>query len=275
MATKTGRCGAAVAWKTWDGSPSGRLLWSRFGLRRRFAPAFPSLICSRVRMTPAHSKLVILFSAAAVAVSTLGGCSSLPFMEKERTSIITPGMRMAAVREIGPRANNADSAEQQRLCEQLALHIQTEPDPLVRLEIQNTVAQFSVPLALKMLLAGLHDENLDVRLTCCYRLAERGDATAIGPLRKVLETDSELDARLAAIDALGQIDSTETVAALALALDDRDPAVQYAGVQALKAVSGEDFGNDVSSWQMYVKGETPPAKPSVSIAERAKQWSPF
>ena len=211
-------------------------------------------------MTFACSKTVILFSAAAVAVSTLGGCSSLPFMEKERTSIITPGMRMAAVREIGPRASNADTAEQQRLCEQLAMHIQTEPDPLVRQEIQYTVAEFSVPLALNMLLAGLNDENLDVRVTCCNRLGERGDTGAIGPLRKILETDDELDARLAAIDALGKIDSTETVAALATALDDSDPAVQYAGVQALKSASGEDFGNDVRSWQQYVSGETPPGE---------------
>ena len=117
----------------------------------------------------ARTKPIFLISAVAVAVSTLGGCSTLPFMQKERTSIITPGMRMAAVREIGPRAKKADSAEQQRICEQLALHIQTEPDPLVRQEIQNTVAQFSSPMALKMLLAGLSDENLDVRLTCCYR----------------------------------------------------------------------------------------------------------
>lgn len=226
-------------------------------------------------MNFACSKLVILFSAAAVVVSTLGGCNSMPFMQKERTSIITPGMRMAAVREIGPRASDADSAEQQRICEQLALHIQTEPDPLVRQEIQQTVAQFSSPLALKMLLAGLDDENLDVRVTCCNRLGERGDASAIGPLRKILETDGELDVRLSAVDALGQIDSPETIAALALALDDRDPAIQYAGVQALKAASGQDFGNDVRSWQQYVSGETPQAQPPVSIAERAKQWSPF
>ncbi len=226
-------------------------------------------------MTFARTKPVFLIWAVAVAISTLGGCSTLPFMQKERTSIITPGMRMAAVREIGPRAKNADTAEQQRICEQLALHIQTEPDPLVRQEIQNTVAQFSPPLALKMLLAGLSDEDLDVRLTCCSRLGKRGDVGAIGPLRKILETDDELDARLAAIDALGQIESTETVAALAIALNDRDPAIQYAGVQALKVASGQDFGNDVRAWQQYVSGETPQAKPPISIAEKAKQWSPF
>ena len=226
-------------------------------------------------MTSGRCKSKKLLSIATLIVSTVAGCSSLPFMDKERTSIITPGMRMAAVREIGPRADAADFAEQQRLCEQLALHIQTEPDPLVRQEIQNTVAEFTTPLAEKMLLAGLNDEDLDVRLTCCGRLGQRGDKAAVAPLQKILETDEELDARLAAIDALGKIDSPETVSALSSALDDRDPAIQYAGVQALKLCTGEDFGNDVRSWQMYVRGESPPEKPSVSLTERAKAFSPF
>lgn len=225
-------------------------------------------------MTVVRTKSVVRVVAAAVVVSTFG-CSSWPFAEKERSSIITPAMRMAAVREFGPRARNADAAEQQRLCEQLALQIQTEPDPLVRQEIQNTVAEFSTPLALKMLLAGLQDDDLSVRLTCCYRLAERGDPAAIGPLRTALETDHELDVRLAAIDALGKIRSTESVSALGVALADRDPAVQYAGVQALKTASGQDLGNDVAMWQQYVSGEHPAIKPEVSVAERVKQWSPF
>ena len=226
-----------------------------------------------VRMTFLRTKSVALVSAA-VAVSALG-CSSWPFAEKERTSIITPGMRMAAVKEFGPRANNADPFEQQRLCEQLARQIQSEPDPLVRQEIQNSAAQFSTPLALKMLLAGLQDDDLNVRLTCCYRLAERGDVAAIGPLRTALETDRELDVRLAAIDALGKIHSTESVAALGLALADRDPAVQYAGVQALKTASGQDLGNDVTAWQQYVSGGNPSIKPEISVAQRVKEWSPF
>ncbi|MCG8449577.1 MAG: HEAT repeat domain-containing protein [Pirellulales bacterium] len=217
---------------------------------------------------------VRIVTAAWVAVG-ICGCSVWPFAERERTSIITPGMRMATVREIGARAQDADSAQQQQTCEQLARQIQTEPDPLVRQEIQNTVAKFSSPLAERMLLAGLSDDDLDVRLTCCHRLAERGNPAAIGPLRQALQSDPELDVRLAAIDALGKIPSTETVAALGIAVKDRDPAVQYAGVQALKAASGEDFGNDVARWQQYVAGETPQPKPDVSVAERVKQWSPF
>jgi len=183
-------------------------------------------------------------------------------------------MRAAAVREMAPLAEKSDMAEQQRLCEQLAMQIRTEPDPLVRQEIQNTISEYSTPLALRMLIAGLSDEDREVRLTCCYRLAERGEE-AVDALRKVVESDAEIDVRLAAIDGLGKTRSAANVAALAPALDDRDPAVQYAAVQALKTASGEDLGNDVRAWQQFVAGEVPTPKAKVSVAQQVKQWSPF
>lgn len=216
--------------------------------------------------------LLALFALCSV-VST--GCTSWPFREKERTSFITPGMRIAAVREMRAQAEGLDDEEQQRLTEQLASQIRTEPDPLVRKAIQEAVAEYSTPLAQDVLVAGLNDADLQVRITCCKKLGEKGDPTAVPILRNVLESSDELDVRLAAVDSLGKISSTETVSALAIALRDQDPAMQYAGVQALKAVSGQDFGNDVKLWQQYAEGQQPVIQPNVSLAERIKGYSPF
>lgn len=208
-----------------------------------------------------------------VALFMLAGCASLPsppWSERERTSIITPRMRIAAIQEIAARANDAD-ADQPQLTEQLAAQIQTEPDPLVRQAIQETVAQFSTPLAREVLIAGLQDDDLDVRLACCHGLSQRDDPTVVSALRGVLENDKALDAKLAAIDALGQIKSPHSVAALGKAVNDRDPALQYAGVQALKSVSGQDLGNDVVAWRQYAASE----QPEISVAQRPSSWSPF
>ena len=211
------------------------------------------------------------FVLSAIALVTFVGCASLPWQEQERTSIITPRMRIATIQEIGSRADDADADEQQRLTEQLATQIQTEPDPLVRQAIQEVMGRFSTPLARDAQIAGLQDDDLDVRLTCCQGLAGRGDVSAISALRIALETDESLDVKLAAIDALGQIKSPQSVSALAIAVNDRDPALQYAGVQALKAVSGQDLGNDVVAWRQYASG----AQPQISVAERPRSWSPF
>jgi len=216
-----------------------------------------------------------LMPFAALCLIVALGCATWPFQSKERTSILTPGMRVAAIQEMAARADDIDSAEQSELTEQLAMQIRTEPDPIVRKAIQETIAGYSTPLARDVLVAGLSDDDLDVRLACCLKLGERAEPTSVQVLRRVLENDAELDVRLAAVDALGKISSSESIAALAIALKDRDPAMQYAGVQSLRKISGQDFGNDVNTWRAYAVGEQPQVAPQPSMAQRIKKYSPF
>lgn len=199
------------------------------------------------------------------------GCASLPFKDNDRTSLLTPRMRMAAIQESALRAKDSDSAEQQKTAEQLATQIQTEPDPLVRRSIQEAMGELSVPLAQDVLIAGLKDDDLAVRLTCCQELGKRADPSVIVALSERLQNDDQLDVKLAAIDALGQIKSPQSVSALATAVNDRDPALQFAGVQALQAISGKELGNDVAAWREYAAS----AQPEISLAERPRGWSPF
>jgi len=216
--------------------------------------------------------LVLLVGVSPLVV----GCSTTwPWQSKTRTSITTPAMRIAAIRETGTRAYKMDSAEQQRASEELAMQIRTEPDPLVRQAIQESIAQFSTPLATQVLLAGLNDDHLEVRLSCCQKLGVRADPTTVAALQSVIETGKTLDDRLAAVDALSQIKTDQSIAALTIALKDRDPAMQFAAVNGLRNVTGQDLGNDVKVWLEYAESGQTPRRPNVSLAERAKSWMSF
>jgi HEAT repeat protein len=193
-------------------------------------------------------QLAILI-AVLVGLSVLPGCSL--FRDNERTSIITPDMRAASIREFGPRAEDASDSERLAMCEELAKQIRTEPDPICRRAIQETIAEFDVPLASAVLVAGLSDEDRDVRTACCRMLAKRQDESAIAPLSRMIAADADAEVRMAAIDALGKFKSPAAVQGLAAAVKDRDPAMQYAGVEAMKTSSGEDLGNDVAAWRQY------------------------
>ena len=232
-------------------------------------PKFVDLLPVIRRMTSRllHIALVTLVAAA--------GCTSGPFAQKERTSVITPAMRIAAIREGAARTHDADTAEQAKAVDELVTQIRTERDPIVRKAIQEAVAEYDVPMARQVLIAGLNDEDLDVRLACCYRLGTRGEPEAVPALRKILEDDGTLDVRLAAADALGKINTPESIEALSIAVKDRDPALQYAGVEALKNISGQDLGNDVKVWQQFTEQPTSVAEPKVSVADRVRQLSPF
>jgi HEAT repeat protein len=219
---------------------------------------------------PAHSSFFVLLRAAATLAAALAipmsvGCSLWP-VNRDKTSIITPSMRMASIREFGPKARDADAAEQNRICQQLAQQIQTEPDPIVRRTIQETIGEFDTPLANAVILAGLNDDDRDVRVTCCRLLAKRNNPAAVGPLSQIVATDTDLDVRLAAVDALGEMKTPGALQGLAAALKDRDPALQFAGVEGMKKVSGEDLGNDVEAWRQYAARTMGAAQPNSAIA---------
>ena len=99
-------------------------------------------------------------------------------------------------------------------------------------------------------------------------LGKQKGATASEVLRERLASDTDLDVRLAAAEALGEIRDPASVPALGVALQDRDPAMQYQAVCSLRQVAPTDLGNDVERWRQYVKdGSIAPPK-SVPLAEQ-------
>jgi hypothetical protein len=217
-----------------------------------------------------------------LTLAALCGCQTIadhrptfwPFPERELTTYNTPAMRVDAVRDFAMRSTGVDSPEQRQITDQLARQIQVEPDSLVRQAIVQSIAEFRTPMAQQVLEAGLADENPAVRVECCRALGRRAETASVTRLATALRGDKNQDVRLAAVAALGKINSPEAIKALAVALDDRDPAMQYAGVQSLKSITGKDYGPDVEAWRQVAAG-APPAAPAPSIADRMRMLSPF
>jgi hypothetical protein len=226
--------------------------------------------------SPIYLLLVLLVPLVA------SGCSATRpkwfFPDKpEKTSYRTASMRLDAVRDIQRKATGVDTPEQREITDQLARQIQIEPDPLVREAIVEAMTEFKTPLAKQVLHAGLADTDSEVRRKCCVALGKRAETDSVQLLAEVIARDEEHEVRIAAVDALGKIKSPESIKALAAALEDADPAMQYAGVSSMKSISGRDYGGDVALWLEYARnGEAPlPDKSSISVAERIKSLSPF
>jgi HEAT repeat protein len=198
-----------------------------------------------------------------------------PFPERERTTYNTPAMRVQAIGEFAMRSTGVDSPEQREITDQLARQMQVEPDPLVRQAVVDSIAEFRTPMAQQVLEAGLADENRAVRVACCHALGRRGETASVSSLANVLRTEKDIDVRLAAAEALGNIKSPEAIQALVVALDDRDPALQYVGVQSMKSITGKDYGPDVQAWRTVASGGSPPPPETPTVAERLRRVSPF
>lgn len=219
---------------------------------------------------------------ATLLLVALVGCQTIsehrptfwPFPERKLTTYHTPAMRADAIHEFATRSTGVDTPEQRQITDQLARQIQVEPDPLVRQAVVASIAEFRTPMAQQVLEAGLSDENTAVRVACCRALGHRAEAASVTSLANALHADKDIDVRLAATEALGKIKTPEATKALSVALEDRDPALQYAGVQSLKAITGRDYGPDVQAWRQVAAGQNPPPY-TPSMAERLRKVSPF
>ncbi|MFV2067543.1 MAG: HEAT repeat domain-containing protein, partial [Pirellulales bacterium] len=153
--------------------------------------------------------------------------------------------------------------------------LRNETDPLVRERIIHTLAELNTPAAAALLRAGLNDADPDVRIACCKGVGGHRDTESLTALTEVLRHDEDIDVRLAATRTLGAFRDPAAVSAMAIALEDRDPALQYRAVQSLRQMTGLDYGNDVTRWlEIAQRGELPP-HPPVSVVERLRRLSPF
>ena len=214
----------------------------------------------------------------ASAVLLLSGCASGPTWlpwggphTDHVAGITPPAERIAEVAGLGERARRASSAEKREIGSQLAAAIREEEDPMIRAAVVRALRYCEGPESDGVLQSALQDPSGDVRVAACEVLGQRGGNESIRLLGERLGSDMDKDVRLAAARALGETGDPEAVAALGNVLADADPAMQYRAVLSLKNVTGKDFGNDVTLWQQYVRGELPKRE---QVAEQLPRWNP-
>jgi HEAT repeat protein len=185
--------------------------------------------------------------------------------------VVSPTQRIADLREIAKNADAKTPAEKDQIAAQLAGDIQKEPDPLIRAEIVRTLMKFPGAAADTIFRAAVNDSDNDVRAIACEAWGTRATPEAATVLATVLNGDVDHDVRMAAARGLGQTHEQVAIGALALALDDKDPAMQYRAVLSLQKVTGQDLGNDVNKWREFAKqNKLAPAQPDTSVAARLR-----
>ncbi len=139
----------------------------------------------------------------------------------------------------------------------LSSQIKQEQVPVVRREMVRALVAFPVVEAEAGLEFAITDEDADIRVIACQAWGKRQSDRAFKLLLETWRSDTEVDVRVAAIQAIGNFNGEEVYAELIKALSDRDPAVQFAGIQGFRKFSGEDWGEDPETWIAWTKGERP------------------
>jgi HEAT repeat protein len=117
----------------------------------------------------------------------------------------------------------------------------------------------------------LNDKDAQVRLKAVEAWSQRPVGEAIPVLADTLASDTDIDIRLAATEALGKFRDPAAVRPLSVALEDTDPALQYRAVESLREITGREFGSDLDAWRRFARGEVVDSPPEPSLVDR---WLP-
>jgi len=120
----------------------------------------------------------------------------------------------------------------------------------VRQAAAYALGEIKDPRAVEPLISALKDSDWRVRRGVAYALREIKDPRAVEPLISALK-DSDWRVRQAAVIVLGEIKDPRAVEPLISALKDIDPNVRWPAAEALKKITGQDFGEDQRKWQEW------------------------
>ena len=234
-------------------------------------------------LLPIFGGVVLLLSGCATHNQHL---AKLPFFEAK--SDVIPGLdspheRRNLIREKGKQGARAtDSEKREILVAQLWLEYETSPDPNMRREAVDALAQIPHPQRDRFLGEILQDENPFVRKSALEALG-RTHSGRQEDLHSLLisrmKTDPDKDVRLTAVRILGDVGPKDTahvlhrgvILELGTLLEDRVPAIRFEAMRSLHKVSGKDYGNDINRWLQYIRymnGEVPDLPSERDFAER-------
>jgi HEAT repeat protein len=195
---------------------------------------------------PAQALLILL-------VALTAGCASLP-AEIEELHSSDQEDRIDAAISLAGRFTDRDPdvlAAKEEVARELR-RLLDDRSALVRQVAVDSLATIEGKAASSALVDRLRDKDPWVRYAAARQLGALEARTAAELLADLLRRDESADVRRAAAQALAKIKARGALRELYLALQDDTPSVRYQAYVALRAITGEDHGEDPRAWRPLV-----------------------
>jgi len=231
-------------------------------------------------MTTLRSPSPILYLCMVVATSTC--CAGMPLAswnpyyrsQWEHDEKIAPTYH-AKIRDlvaIRSGASRLSPAEQEEYSQMLLRIFREDRNTQIASHAIAALAEFPTAASLEGLRLATEHADPEVRIAACRGWRKKDSPEALDTLARVLGSDSDLDVRLAAADELKAFRDHKALQALALALNENNPALQYRAIASLKQNTGRDLGNNVDAWRQSLQdGNLAPAQDE-SLVQKLRSW---
>ena len=153
-----------------------------------------------------------------------------------------------------------------------------DEDPAVRSAAARGLAHHGGADQIPLILEALKDEEVLVRLEAARALQRIHSTDAVATLISRLAQDVEesREVRAACAHALGQYAEPRVLASLAASLRDQSLAVNRSALEALRFLTGEDFGLDQRAWLEFIADAEDPFVQQIAYTypyfERDRKW---
>jgi HEAT repeat protein len=229
-----------------------------------------------------------LLLAGMLAAPLAAGCSDGPVPElrsinpwvrkqwaEDEDYLATYHRRVADLADLRSQAGAMSPDQQASAAAELAQRVQEEQSPVLRAELVRTLGELGASVSQSAVLSAMSDESGHVRIAAAKALGRQPTQEGFQALSRAVESDSDLDVRIAAARELSQFKAFDAPEALRPALDDNDPALQLAAMQSLQSLTGRsEYGNHVPTWRDYLDGNNPAPPPGPTLAQRWQQlWN--
>lgn len=204
----------------------------------------------------------ILLAVVATLVTTLTGCAEGPLWKaggylpwvrakwaQEEQIAETVHAKKSRLRALAKRAKQLSEAEKEQTVANLAPFIENEKIIQLRVDAIYALGEINSQSAENVVIRSLKDPEAEVRIAAVNALTQRRTQTAGQELIRVTRSDTDKDVRTSAIRGLSSYPGDATVAALGQILNEPEPALQFAAMESLDAVTGSSIGINVTKWK--------------------------
>lgn len=212
-----------------------------------------------------------LFVLTAITLLAFAGCAEGPFWKAgqylpwvqakwaaEEEIAETVHSKKRDLRQLARQASRMSEAEKEQAVVQLTNFIQNEKIIQLRVHALHALGEINNQSAENQILQSLKDPEAEVRIAAVQALARRRTSSAGQELVRIIRSDTDKDVRGTAIRALASYPGDPTVDVLAEVLQEPEPALQYAAMQSLDAVTGSDIGINVTEWKKQLANRRAP-----------------
>ncbi|WP_165063623.1 HEAT repeat domain-containing protein [Paludisphaera rhizosphaerae] len=229
----------------------------------------------------AAARWVLALAACATGCSTYVGTTARSFLGHVRNNP-DPNIRYIAYTKLASKDVFESDEQRHEAVAVLIDRYQKGNEPIAsRAIICRTLGEIGDDSAREVLLKAVRHHEAVVRVEACRALGKIGRSEDATSLAQSMAVDNVEDVRIAAIDGLAELKSNDPriYKVLLDAMENEDPAIRLASLNALRKITGKDLGTEPTPWRKDLEpilAATPadmraPATPASPADEAASQ----